>query len=247
MAKPGRVEAALRRKVEAGEKLFFLLSDPEKPLDVEVVARFEESGADALLIGGSLNVTPYDIDSYISALREHGVKLPTILFPGGLNNVARSADAILFMSLLNSLDSYWLIGAQVSAALLVKRLGLEAIPTAYIIVGHGGAAGHIGRAQPIPLENVYIVAAYAAAAELLGFRAIYLEAGSGSPHPIPVEAVRHARAATEDILLIAGGGIKSPEYARSLVDSGADAIVVGTLAETNPGKALGILERVKKR
>ena len=247
MAKPGRVESSLRRKVEAGEKLFFLLSDPEKPLEAGTVVQFEESGADALLIGGSLNVTPYDIDEYISSLRAEGVKLPIILFPGGLNNIAKSADAILFMSLLNSLDPYWLIGAQVSAAMLVKRLGLEAIPTAYIIIGHGGAAGHIGRAQPVPLENTYIVAAYAAAAELLGFRAIYVEAGSGAPKPVPLDAIKHARAVIEDTLLIAGGGIKTPEYAKNVVESGADAVVVGTLAEKNPDEAIKILEVVKRR
>ncbi|KSW11748.1 geranylgeranylglyceryl/heptaprenylglyceryl phosphate synthase [Pyrodictium occultum] len=247
MARPGRVERELRRKIESGEKLFLLLSDPEKPLSLEIVARFEEAGADALLVGGSLNITPYDIDEYIGKLRSGGVRLPTILFPGGVNNVARSADAILFMSLLNSLDPYWLIGAQVSAALLVKRLGLEAIPTAYIIVGHGGAAGHVGRAQPIPLDNIYVVSSYAAAAELLGFHAIYVEAGSGSPRPVPPEAVRYARTAAEEPILIAGGGVREPEHARRLVEAGADAIVVGTLAEKQPEKALKLLSYVKRR
>ena len=148
MRSMGRVESLLRRRREAGERLFFLLSDPEKPIPPGVVRRFEEGGADALLVGGSLNVTPYDVDAYVASLREEGVRLPVIIFPGGVSNVARSADAILFMTLLNSLDPYWLIGAQVAAAPIVKKLGLEAIPTGYLIVGHGGAAGHVGRALP---------------------------------------------------------------------------------------------------
>ena len=151
--KLGRVERELRRKVESGEKLFFLLSDPEKPIDPRTVKLFSDAGADALLVGGSLNVTPYDIDEYIASLRREGVKFPIILFPGGLNNIARAADAILFMTLMNSVDPYWLTGAQVAAAPLVRKLGLEPIPTAYIIVGHGGAAGHVGRALPIPYET----------------------------------------------------------------------------------------------
>ncbi len=247
MARPlGRVEAEWRRKRSSGERLFFLLSDPEKPLPVDVVARFEEAGADALLVGGSLNITPYDIDDYVAGLRGAGVKLPVVLFPGGLNNIARSADAILFMSLMNSLDSYWLMGAQVAAAPIVRKLGLEAIPTGYLIIGHGGAAGHIGRALPVPVENSYIVAAYAAAAELMGFRALYLEAGSGAPTPLPPEAVAAARAAAETLFLIAGGGIRNRERARSLLEAGADALVVGTLAERDPESALEILAEAKR-
>jgi len=244
--RPGRVEQSLRRRIEAGEKLFFLLSDPEKPLEPGIVKRFEERGADALLVGGSLNITPHDIDKYIERLRASGVKLPVILFPGGLNNLSPSADAILFMSLLNSLDTYWIIGAQLSAALLVKRMGLEAIPTAYIIVGHGGAAGHVGRALPIPYENVYIVASYAAAAELLGYRFIYLEAGSGAPQPLPPEAATYAKKSTEEAVIVVGGGIRSPERAVELLRAGADAVVIGTLAEKNPSKALEVLDSVKR-
>lgn len=242
-----RVEEELRRKLGAGERLFLLLSDPEKPLDPSVVARFEEAGADALLVGGSLNVTPYDIDDYVARLRDGGIKLPVVLFPGGLNNIAKSADAILFMTLLNSVESYWLMGAQVAAAPLVKKLGLEAIPTGYLIVGHGGAAGHVGRALPVPYENPYIAAAYAAAAELLGMRFLYLEAGSGAPRPLPPEAVAAARRGGPSLVIIAGGGVRSPEAARRLIEAGADAVVVGTLAERDPEAALAVLSAVKHR
>jgi phosphoglycerol geranylgeranyltransferase len=247
LLKLGRVERELRRRVEAGEKLFLLLSDPEKPLSPETVERLSSAGVDALLVGGSLNVTPYDIDEYVERLRSAGVRLPVIIFPGGLNNIARSADAILFMTLMNSVDPYWLAGAQVAAAPIVRRLGLEVIPTTYVIVGYGGAAGHIGRAMPIPYETPYIAAAYALAGAYLGSHLVYLEAGSGAPQPVPVEAVSLSRRVLDDQLLIVGGGIRSPEAARERLEAGADGIVVGTLAERDPEKTLAILSTVKKR
>ncbi len=241
----GRVESRLRSILDSGEKLVFVLVDPEKPLPPRLgdVAGL----ADAVLVGGSLNITPYDMDDYIRAVRRVAPGKPVIIFPGGVNTVCREADAILFMTLMNSLDPYWIIEAQVTAAPLIKRLGLEAIPSAYIIYGHGGAAGHIGRAMPIPYEAPYIAAAYAAAAELLGARLVYLEAGSGSPRRVPDEAVKAARKGLDYAMLVVGGGIRSPADAVGVVDAGADAIVIGTVVERDPDTAAKIIEAVKHR
>ncbi len=244
---PGKVERLLRGRVEAGEKLVFILIDPEKPVNPRMVRRAVEEGADAILIGGSLNVLPYDVDRTVEAIRSEGVRTPIIIFPGGVNNIAASADAILFMILMNSLDPYWVMGAQVAAAPLIKRLGLEPIPTGYLIYGYGGAAGHVGRAQPVPWQLPYMVTAYALAAEMLGLRVFYLEAGSGSPQPVPPEAVGAARKGLEISLLVVGGGIRDPDTASSIVDAGADAIVIGTIVERDPERAFKIIARVKKR
>ncbi len=245
--KLGRVERELRKKVEAGEKLVFTLVDPERGVDAKVFSRVYDLGVDAVLVGGSLNVAPYDVDRVIEELKDAGVEGPFIIFPGGLNNIAAKADAILFMILMNSLDPYWLIEAQVTAAPIIRRLGLEPIPSAYIIYGYGGAAGHIGRALPIPYDRPYLVAAYAMAAEMLGLRLIYIEAGSGSPSPVPSEAIRYARASIEYPLLVVGGGIREAEKAREVLEAGADAIVIGTILEKNPEKAMEIIAAVKKR
>ncbi len=240
----GRVAETLFRCKKLGRPVFLPLIDPEKPPLLERVQMVLER-ATAILIGGSLNVTPYDIDELISSVRHASIDKPIILFPGGLNNIARNADAILFMSLLNSNDVYWVIGAQVSAAPIIAKLGLEALPTAYIIIGEGGAAGHVGRAQYIPPEKPELVAAYTLAAKLLGMRFVYLEAGSGARRHIPPEAIAAARkAAGQEIFLIAGGGIRTPDTAAKILEAGADAIVVGTLIEKNPEAALEIAEAI---
>ena len=240
----GRVAELLSRCKRLGKPVFLPLIDPEKPPTIDRVTPVLRK-ATAILIGGSLNVTPYDIDELVYTLRDRGIAKPMILFPGGLNNIARSADAILFMSLLNSNDIYWVIGAQVAAAPIIARLGLEVLPTAYVIVGEGGAAGHMGRAQYIPPEKPEIITAYTLAAKYLGMRFIYLEAGSGAHRHIPVETISYVRKAIgEDMFLIVGGGIRTPSIAEELINAGADAVVIGTLIEKDPNEAQRIADTI---
>ncbi len=240
----GRVARALFEAKRRGCKAFFALLDPDKPVDLDRVTPVLTRST-AILIGGSLGVTPYDVDVLVENLRARGVTAPIIIFPGGVNNVAKSADAILYMSLLNSNDIHWVIGAQVAAAPIVARLGLETLPTAYIILGEGGAAGHVGRVQPIPLNKPELTAAYVLAARFLGMRFVYLEAGSGASRHIPGETVAAARkAAGEHLYLIVGGGIRTPTAALEVVEAGADGVVVGTLIEREPEKALEIIEAI---
>jgi geranylgeranylglyceryl phosphate synthase family protein len=75
-----------------------------------------------------------------------------------------------------------------------------------------------------------VAAAHAMAAELLGLRWVYLEAGSGAQNPVPSPLVAAVRAACP-LKLIVGGGIRRPEEARERVKAGADAIVIGNFFE----------------
>jgi phosphoglycerol geranylgeranyltransferase len=68
------------------------------------------------------------------------------------------------------------------------------------------------------------------AAEMLGMSMVYLEAGSGSPEPVPPEMVRHV-ANVISVPLVCGGGIRSPEQSRAAVEAGADVVVTGTVVE----------------
>ena len=155
-----------------------------------------------------------------------------ILFPNNVTGISRYADAIWFMSLLNSVDPYFLIGAQVLGAPLVKRFRLEAIPMGYIIVGEGGAASVIGRATPIPYDKPEIAVAHALAGQYLGMRFIYLEAGSGAKQPVTPLMIQAVRKAI-DIRLIVGGGIRKGEQAQKAVKAGAEIIVTGNVVETS--------------
>jgi len=183
------------------------------------------------MIGGSTFLSSSHLDSVIKAIKRI-TSLPVILFPNNVTGISRYADAIWFMSLLNSVDPYFLIGAQVLGAPLVKRFRLEAIPMGYIIVGEGGAASVIGRATPIPYDKPEIAVAHALAGQYLGMRFIYLEAGSGAKQPVTPLMIQAVRKAI-DIRLIVGGGIRKGEQAQKAVKAGAEIIVTGNVVETS--------------
>ena len=240
----------LLEKVRSGRRLHFTLVDPDKTRPEEA-ARIAETaaraGSDVILLGGSLGVSEPALSTVARALK--GAGLPVVLFPSNINGLTPEADAVLFMYLLNTLDIYYLSGVQMQAAPIVARMGLEPIPTAYIIVGDGGAAGYVGVARPIPYERPEIVAAYALAGAMMGASLIYLEAGSGARSPVPVEAVALARRMLDqaglDAILTVGGGVRSPEAALRLAEAGADALVTGTLVERNPELLPGIIAAFK--
>jgi len=244
----GRVEQYLLSKRSEGP-LHLSLIDPHKVKSFEelesLAVKLKTYGTDAFLVGGSLGISPFKTLETVRVLKKTG--LPVIIFPGDLTNVVPEADAILFMSLLNSEDPYFIIGAQTQGALLVASYGLEPLPTAYIIVGYGGVAGFVGKARPIPWEHPELVSTYALSAWMLGMRFAYLEAGSGSPRPVPSEAVAAVKRLVPQMFVIVGGGIRRPETARELVESGADAIVTGTLIERNASALAELIDAIKRK
>ena len=100
----------------------------------------------------------------------------------------------------------------------------------YIVIGDGGTIGYVGNARGIPPEKGNIAAMYALAAQYMGMRIIYLEAGSGANKTIPSLLINKVRKIFDGIIIV-GGGIRSPEVAKKIADAGADIIVVGTLTE----------------
>jgi len=249
-------ERLSRRLVELRRRgrLHFTLIDPDKsgPEEAASLARTAvEAGSDAILVGGSLGVTQEEMDAVVAAIKG-AVDAPVIIFPGGLSNASRRADAVLFLTVLNSDDPYFMGVAQVQGAVLALKLGLEAIPTSYIIVGYGGAAGFMSRARPIPYEKPELVAAHALAGAMMGSRIVYLEAGSGAPKPVPPEAVAASRKLLDaagyngETLLVVGGGVRSPEQAAAAARAGADVLVTGTLAEEEPERLPAVISAFKK-
>ncbi len=233
----GRVEKYLLEKIKAEKSIHMTLVDPEK-MTLSQAAQVAESskvnGTSAVMIGGSTFVSQAHLDDVIKAINRI-IDIPIILFPNNITGISRHADAMWFMSLLNSVDPYFLIGAQILGAPLVKKYGLEPISMGYIIVGEGGTAGIVGKAIPVPYNKPELTVAHALAGQYLGMHFIYLEGGSGATNPVPPEMIQMVKKAI-DIPLIVGGGIRTKEQALAAASAGADIIVTGNIVESTGGK-----------
>lgn len=206
------------------------LIDPEKMNRIEELVRIAEaSGTSTFMVGGSTSHRTSDYEEAIAKIKSNS-RLPVIIFPSNVASIARGADAIWFMSLLNSSNPYYIIEAQVLGIKAIKALGLEAIPMAYLILGTGGAAGYIGNARPLPYEIPELTVGYAMASEALGFRFVYLEAGSGAKAHVPEKLISMVKRSI-NIPLIVGGGIRDGATAENVVSAGADIIVTGDVFE----------------
>jgi len=229
----GRVEKYLLEKIKAEGSIHITLIDPEKvtpPQASRVAENSKISGTSAMMVGGSTFVSQPHLDAVVKAIRRT-VKIPAILFPNNVTGISRHADAIWFMSLLNSVDPYFLIGAQILGAPLVKKYGLEPISMGYVIVGEGGTAGIVGKAIAVPYNKPELAAAHALAGQYLGMHFIYLEGGSGAKNPVPPEMIRTVKHFI-DIPLIVGGGIRTKEQSLAAASAGADIIVTGNITES---------------
>lgn len=236
----GPIENRLAQSLEKVRSLFFVLLDPDSDSAdgiIESGLRAAKRGADALLLGGSFVGNPNFMRIAQGIKKETPV--PVILFPGGCSHVTPGPDAILFTTLISGRNPQYLIDEQVKGAVLVRGLKMEAIPTAYLLIesGRTTAVEYISNTRPIPSDKPAIAAAHAMAAELMGQRWVYLEAGSGALNAVPAKMVQAVRASVQ-MKVIVGGGIRTPEQARERAEAGAHAIVVGNHFESNQDEGL---------
>jgi phosphoglycerol geranylgeranyltransferase len=217
-------------KEQAGQ-LYLVIDPPNQTPEMsgKIAKVAEEAGVNAIAVGGSIGAQGKLLDDTLDAIKENS-NLPSILFPGNIATLSSKADAVYFMSMLNSNDPYYIAGAQIASSFPVKKMGIEVIPTSYIIVEPGRAVGHVGRAQTIPRNLPYLAAATALAGEYMGSKLAILESGGGAPSPAPKEMIAMTKTAIDIPLLIAGG-VRTPENAKDCIASGADILHVGTAVE----------------
>ncbi|AEF96621.1 geranylgeranylglyceryl/heptaprenylglyceryl phosphate synthase [Methanotorris igneus] len=241
--KIGKVEKKLNKIIEEEGAIYLVLIDPDEK-NIEEIAEKVKDYADAIMIGGSIGVI--NLDEVTKKIKEI-TKLPTILFPGNVDGLTQYADAVFFMSLMNSTNPYWIVNAPTLGSLTIKKFGLEPIPMAYLCVepAKRTAVGFVGEINEIPQRKPEIAAMYCLSAKYFGMRWAYLEAGSGAEYPVSNEMIAISKKLS-GINIIVGGGIRKPEIAYEKVLSGADAVVTGNLLEKDPNAVEEMYDAIKK-
>ena len=226
-----KVKEYLREKIGRA-KIHMTLLDPDKRTPKETASLAVHSckvGTDAIMVGGSTGVTRQKVDATIKAIKTR-TSIPVILFPSGKEGLSKYADAVYFMSLLNSRDVRVIVGEQRRSSQLIKSWALETISMAYLVIEPGMQAGKVGMANLIGRDDAKAAIQYALAAQMLGMDLVYLEAGSGSPLPVPPKMVSAVKREIS-IPLVVGGGIRTAKTAKEAARAGADIVVTGTVVE----------------
>ena len=131
-----------------------------------------DAAVDYFFVGSSI-LTHGDLDACVSVLKKNS-NIPVILFPGNTMQISEKADAILFLSLISGRNPEMLIGRHVITAPLLKRSGIEILPTGYMLIDSGSptSVSYMSNTFPIPHDKDDIAACTALAGEMLGLKTV---------------------------------------------------------------------------
>jgi putative glycerol-1-phosphate prenyltransferase len=237
----------LTHVIESRGAAFLSLVDPDVRHDLKArIKGMCANGVDAILVGGSI-VGTADFDEFVRLVKSFST-LPVIIFPGNSMQLSNHADAVLFLSLLSGRNPEYLIGEQVKASPVMKKMELEAIPTGYLLIESGGLTSvlFMSHTLPIPRDKADIAKYHALAAQYLGMKLVFLDAGSGAQESVPTNMISAIKDYV-DIPVIAGGGIRNPDEARAKIDAGASAVVIGNVLEEKSGMVKDFAEAIHRR
>ena len=235
--KKNQIYTSLQEMQQMNRKQFAVLLDPDSIGSEEALAHTvelcNEAKVDLILVGGSL-ITNGFWDRCIEVIKEK-TSIPLVLFPGNIMQTHPKADAILVLSIISGRNPDLLIGKHVLAAPLLKKSGIEVIPTAYMIVDGGNLTSvmYMSNTTPLPSDKNNIAACTAMAGDMLGLKVTYMDAGSGALNPISTSMIKEVKAQINGPLFI-GGGIKTIDQAIATCQAGADVVVVGNAFEKQP-------------
>ena len=235
----------IRRK--NGKRTLAVLIDPDKVEDFNTLRHLirltNENCIDLILVGGSLVLTN-NLAEIIRQIKEE-VRIPVVLFPGSPLQIAPGADVVLLLSLISGRNPDLLIGHHVQAAPLLKNLGMEILPTGYMLINSGKitSVAYVSNTTPIPDDKYTLAACTAMAGEMLGLKLLYLDAGSGAEKEISPRMINTVRKAVS-VPLMVGGGINTAEKAEAALQAGADVLIIGNALEKDPALLNDIAEKV---
>ncbi|ANU12376.1 (S)-3-O-geranylgeranylglyceryl phosphate synthase [Planococcus halocryophilus Or1] len=213
--------------------------DPAKEITDGHLERICKSGTDAILIGGSDNVTLDNVLHLTERVQHY--QLPIVLEISTIDSVAPGFDYYFIPTVLNSDNLLWVKGLHHKA---IREYGEildwdELVPEGYCILNADCKAAKLTDAQTdLTTEDVL---AYARLAEYFFRLPIFYMEYSGMFGDM--ELVEKVKRVLVETRLFYGGGIHSVDTARKAL-AFADTIVVGNIIYENIDKAIETVEAV---
>lgn len=232
-------------QLSVGKKNLAVLIDPDKNQDdsqlLQLLKKIASLQPAFIFVGGS-TVEASNFNNCIELIKKN-CKIPLVIFPGSQEQIHPDADGILFLSLISGRNPDYLIGHHVETAHRLKKMNVEVIPTGYLLIdgGRNSSVQYVSQTTPIPADQISIAVKTAIAGELLGMKAIFLDAGSGAYNSISSKMIEEVRRNIK-IPLIIGGGLKTIEQVKIAFESGADVVVIGNKIEDDVDFLLDLME-----
>lgn len=211
--------------------------DPSKEISDEQLEKVCESGTDAVIIGGTDDVTLDNVLNLLSKVRRYAV--PCVLEISNLEMITPGFDLYFIPTVLNSPDAKWTVGLHHEA---VKEYGAflnwdEIVMLGYCILNGDSKAAKITRANTTLFPED--VRAYAEIAEnMFHLPVFYLEYSGKYGGPEMAAAAKNVLNKTR---LFYGGGIRTLEQAKEMA-AVADTIIVGNAVYEDFEEALRTVE-----
>jgi putative glycerol-1-phosphate prenyltransferase len=217
------------KNLNSPKPLLAVLVDPDK-FNIELIKLANNNKVDCFLVGGS-QLKRNNVSQIVASIKKIS-SIPVILFPGDESQLTKNADGLLLLSLLSGRNPEYLIEKHIKAAPIIKKLKLNSLSTAYLLIDGGkqSTTQKVTGTKPLNPLNISYIKNTSIAGEQLGFKAIYLEAGSGAKNNVSANIVRQIKQSVS-IPVIVGGGIDSKEKALKLIQAGANMIVIGNALE----------------
>lgn len=215
-----------------------VLIDPDK-FDPKLIELSAKSKVAFFLVGGS-ELKKNNISSVVSKIKKRSKK-PVLIFPGNEKQICSNADGLLLLSLISGRNPEFLIGKHVKAVSSIKKNKLKTFPVGYILMNGERTSTTQKVTNTEAISSTKLAVDTAMAGELLGLKAIYLEAGSGAKTQVNSKTIRAVKN-NISVPLFVGGGVDSAAKAKLAIKAGANFVVVGNALEKN----LYLLSEIEK-
>lgn len=213
--------------------------DPAKEIGDEDLEKICESGTDAIIVGGTDNVTLDGVLDLLARIRRHTV--PVILEISTIDALTPGYDFYYVPMVMNSKDKQWIMGLHHEAVKAYRDMMHwdEIMMEGYCVINPEAKVFTHTQCE-LPTEEDTVAYAYMAE-HMYKLPIFYLENSGAYADPALVSKVKNQLSNT---LLFYGGGIASPEQAAEMKQY-ADVIIVGNSVYDNIKAALKTVAAVK--